>query len=539
MMRINLPAPHESMRRYAAEALSRLGWQAEPALPVLLTALSGDDRYALPGILKALGAIGPEAAAAVPRLLELLHAIPRTKYTSPEQDIRLDLVNTIGAIGPRAARAVPTLVELALTNESHMPYEAKLSLAKIGVMSVDSTKRLLANDEVQDDLGYQYWSDFLRSPGGAAIEPLILRWVTAKPMMRLKLEDGLNGTMSAPNRTPTLITLVHHRNNADHRSILSFLAHCRPRPAWIADELDTLLTTHDPDDTFVWLQAVTDDPPRCALHLQGLIDLARDPATAPPACRAIRLAAPLGNDQIALMTSLLSSPEPALHLAAARALAQQLTANEQALATTQAIAAIARVNAWWQFTIAAEILSALPADPHTAIALRHHFDAGDAMHRRRLLPAFIHQLRPEHGTDLLISLLSDSDPAMVAQACELLSIRGPHGRRALPMLRWLAWAPQGPFAEDAWCAIAALDAEENEAFGEAAALAWRGDSLSQYRISSNHIWQYNHALRLKAIAALTVHPVLVPALHHLGEMLANDPDPDIAAAGKALADRHR
>jgi hypothetical protein len=318
--------------------------------------------------------------------------------------------------------------------------------------------------------------------------------------------------MIAPDQTPALMALAHHQDRAVRSAVLNALYRFQPRPAWIADALDGLLTTGCPNDVATWLCAIAMEPPRCASRLQELIartDLiarTHDPENA-WAGRAISHAAPLDAAQIAMLRPLLSDEDPARHLSAACALAEVLTVEEQKIATTRALAALETPE--WRLA-SAETLVALHADPQAATIIRPYFDRGD-----RHLP-------DAAGVDLLITLLDDPEPNLVQRVCELLAKHGQEGRRALPRLRSLAWAPEGLHAQEAWCVIAALDADDHEAIGRTAAQAWRG-----YR-----------ERRLVAIAALTAHPMTIPSLLRLSELLSSDPDARIAAAGKRLAARH-
>lgn len=148
-----LADPDPETRRQAAHWLGRIGAEAGPAVPALVAALD-DDRKIDPikldtgpwyGSLDycrddpwqvrwyatvALGRIGPEARAAVPRLIELLD--------SEDAEMRLATIGALGSIGPDAAAAVPRLLEIRRGNAdgqvrsvSQVQKAAAAALAKI------------------------------------------------------------------------------------------------------------------------------------------------------------------------------------------------------------------------------------------------------------------------------------------------------------------------------------------------------------------------------------------------------------------------
>jgi hypothetical protein len=92
-----------TMRQTAFDALARIG---ESAVPSLVGLLDDPDRQLRIDALVALARIGPEAAAAVPRLTTLVE-------TDPDEGVRKNAVRTLGQIGPAAAKAIPELVEQA------------------------------------------------------------------------------------------------------------------------------------------------------------------------------------------------------------------------------------------------------------------------------------------------------------------------------------------------------------------------------------------------------------------------------------------
>ncbi|MCA8924213.1 MAG: hypothetical protein KDD82_20555 [Planctomycetes bacterium] len=100
---------------------------SEVALPAL-TELLGDERFEVAGAAaRALKGLGPRAAAACPELIALLKRLgeSKTAYVGAQEGV----ITTLGAIGPQAADAVPLLRELS--EHPILARQAKEALQKI------------------------------------------------------------------------------------------------------------------------------------------------------------------------------------------------------------------------------------------------------------------------------------------------------------------------------------------------------------------------------------------------------------------------
>jgi WD40 repeat protein len=102
-----------AVRGGAVEHLGAMGPEAAPAVPALLGELRlarKHDKSSVSAVARALGRIGPGAAEAVPALRDLIASIPTRHHT--DQDV--EAARALGRIGPAAHEAMPELVALLL-----------------------------------------------------------------------------------------------------------------------------------------------------------------------------------------------------------------------------------------------------------------------------------------------------------------------------------------------------------------------------------------------------------------------------------------
>jgi HEAT repeat protein len=107
------------------EILSALGPAAKAALPDLLKGLGSDDALVRGDTAMAIGAIGGEAAEAVPMLLELV------RDESAKEDARYAATYALGRIGEPAAVAEPTLRALVDSDDELMATVAAWAALKV------------------------------------------------------------------------------------------------------------------------------------------------------------------------------------------------------------------------------------------------------------------------------------------------------------------------------------------------------------------------------------------------------------------------
>ena len=126
----------------AGEILSAMGRLAKPALPAAITMLDGTSNTHRSAAIGLITCLGPDAAAAVPRLIEMHNKKPKdTGY-----------INALAAIGPAASAAIPVLEKYA-AKKNPGPEKADYFYALICIRGEDSDLQklitLLKDAEVQ------------------------------------------------------------------------------------------------------------------------------------------------------------------------------------------------------------------------------------------------------------------------------------------------------------------------------------------------------------------------------------------------------
>lgn len=183
------------------EALSQIGSAAPDGIAAiwreldrgLLPDASPDDRQSALGAAEALGAIGPDAAAAVPILL---HAVE-----SEEPAFRQESIRSLGRIGPRARDAGDTLAVVLISDPE--PSIRNLAAASLGQLGPDNwplVEPLLLDDEAETRA---------RSAG------VVAEWKTLQadilPVLEPLLEDSEASVRVAACRSWRRLTGRHDR----------------------------------------------------------------------------------------------------------------------------------------------------------------------------------------------------------------------------------------------------------------------------------------------------------------------------------------
>ncbi|MCI0683278.1 MAG: HEAT repeat domain-containing protein [Gemmataceae bacterium] len=131
-----LHAPDDELADQAARSLAQIGPESVP----LLTEASQnvDPRVSLRA-LWALSVIGPDAEPAIPILVELLD--------HPKERNRAGALYALGEIGRAAGPATAQIVRSIRTKSMMVRYQAVTALGKIGTVAVPELRRLLNDDE--------------------------------------------------------------------------------------------------------------------------------------------------------------------------------------------------------------------------------------------------------------------------------------------------------------------------------------------------------------------------------------------------------
>ena len=133
-----LKSEHAAVRVVAATGLAGLGAEAESALPALIAAVKDKDLNVRYWALSSVKSMRASASSAVPALIAALSTHPSTEpgLEGPERyyaDARSLAAEALGAIGPGAKAAAPRLEEVAAKDDSsEVRSAAAAALALIG-----------------------------------------------------------------------------------------------------------------------------------------------------------------------------------------------------------------------------------------------------------------------------------------------------------------------------------------------------------------------------------------------------------------------
>jgi hypothetical protein len=119
------------VRIHATTALIAAGENSDDYFRILMLAwrdsYTPGEQSPVEAVLQGIKVLGPKAAKAVPRLLELLDKGPTDRFA---RDHRVDALEALARIGPAAKAAVPRLQELAAA-DSILAAPAAAALAAV------------------------------------------------------------------------------------------------------------------------------------------------------------------------------------------------------------------------------------------------------------------------------------------------------------------------------------------------------------------------------------------------------------------------
>jgi HEAT repeat protein len=170
---------HLALRGYGVSGIAKMGADAKPAVPILLSALkepgitnSKERRDFRVHVLAALGKIGSEKGV-VPALIEILGD------TRGDLDERRKAAYALKDIGPKGKEAIPTLIKVLKEKNSRVHDTAIKAVAAIGPSAIPSLLELALSEA----------PSISRSYAIQALGEMEDRGESALPSLRILIED--------------------------------------------------------------------------------------------------------------------------------------------------------------------------------------------------------------------------------------------------------------------------------------------------------------------------------------------------------------
>lgn len=178
--------------------------------------------------VEALSVIGPDAMKAVPVLMDVLRQTTVTNFPAPLavkalefsalNGLRTAAANALGAIGPQAHAATPLLVERMRDQDSYTAIRCCRALGKIGPDAKEAIPALrIALDDANANIRLAAARALIRiDAGNAAIQSLLKELEShSESMIRLAARVGLwELDRTQPSPLPDLIVVLKERNEA-------------------------------------------------------------------------------------------------------------------------------------------------------------------------------------------------------------------------------------------------------------------------------------------------------------------------------------
>ena len=168
------------MRREAGHQLEKLGPGAKPALPALILAVGDSDKQVWANALAAIAAIGPDAAEAIPQLVDSFDSRKGSDYRQRDKSQKLmRAAHALACIGD-AAR--PALIEALKANDTGLRLGAAKALGEMGERSGEAIPALIENLGHSDEDLRSEVIETLGLIGKNAVAPLVksLSWPDPK-----------------------------------------------------------------------------------------------------------------------------------------------------------------------------------------------------------------------------------------------------------------------------------------------------------------------------------------------------------------------
>lgn len=375
----NLGSGEVESRREAAYYLSRSGAGAKVALAELIKALDDEDKQVWAHAIAAIAAIGPEAADAVPKLIEHLdsskargrrqrdnrqmtyrmaHALAKIgpaaipslleALASEDSERRAGAAKAVGGMGALAKPAIPALIKNLEHGDESVRNETAEALALIGAESAPSLASALASNDGRVRTGAARALAEIGPPAAAEGSAMFAAFDKEKDGgIRAALLMALARTGADPDRTvPLLLEAIRGADEPQRHAATNGLLGSKAMQERAVPALLKTLETGDPASRHRAAQVLGRIGPGAAKAVPMLVDRARgEPGEAaypaalaqigPAAMRPLldALAAPgaqpewifrtlreMGSPALGVLGDALSAPQPAVRAGAARAL---------------------------------------------------------------------------------------------------------------------------------------------------------------------------------------------------------------------------
>jgi HEAT repeat protein len=259
-----------AVRREAVMALGAIGPEAEAAVPGLLRALDDDDTGVRQEAMTTLGHIGPAARAAIPALLRALR--------DKDAQYQSLAVDALGGIGPEDEAVIPTLVKMLLEDDREMMrWRAAWALKTIGSKARSALPELTRGLQSQDDDLRNAAATVVGAIGPEALPQLLTVARDPKLTIRLTVYDALrNMGPKARDAFPVLAEVLKSDSDPEMRN----------RTVWLLADigLDSLpvliqaLQNRDPEVRGAVVKVITQlgPGPKTRAALGPLLDLFKD-----------------------------------------------------------------------------------------------------------------------------------------------------------------------------------------------------------------------------------------------------------------------
>ena len=269
------------VRVKAAHYLGELGPEAAPAVPALVESLRDTSPHVRIEALIALERIGPAAREAVRTLIDLLNG--NEHPLKPQEHLVERVIAVLGAIGPDAADAVPSLVRYLKSDDPSRSAAAGLALARI--LPRDSQVLQEGLPSLVRDLNSKEPSvrgDATRALGligPAALPPLIelVKKRDSDPELAWNAIVAIEGMGSeAESALPVLLSALESRNEHVAAEAARALGIIRANASESVAALQKLLRNPQPLVRAYAASALGDFGPASAVSVQELLNAARD-----------------------------------------------------------------------------------------------------------------------------------------------------------------------------------------------------------------------------------------------------------------------